>query len=257
MIATILILTGLTLREQAPSKTIQANTAIGLPKQTTDRIFALENAAVKVLRKIQPLLDAGRNAEAERMLATMLAQYPRLVPAKTLYAEALIRQGKDEEALGVLLDLQASGRVYGEGNAVRIALLRARLGQTGASRADWNPEIVMRYCEGLPEARASLPSVATPKGLETAWTLAAGYLTDLHGDTPGAAFYYARALALDPANAFVNLKMGDLELRTGKAASAARRYALAAKGAGRLKETAIRQGATARSVAGASSKGTG
>ena len=248
----ILIL--LAIQSKTSSNPISATTAIGLPKETTDRIFATERAAAKAVREARPLLDAGRNAEAERMLATVLARYPRLVPARTLYAEALIRQGKDAEALGVLLDLRDRQRVWSEGSAARIALLRARLGQTGASRADWRPEIVMRYCEGLPEARASLPSVATPKGLETAWSLAAGYLSDLHGDTPGAAFYYGRALALDPANAFANLKMGDLELRTGKAASAVGRYALAARGAGSLRETALRQGATARSVAEASSK---
>ena len=221
-----------------------------MPQATTDRIFALELAAKKTSDRARPLLDSGKYAEAEHLLENALAEYPRLVPAQVLLAEALIRQGKDAPALGVLLNLQIRTRLRSEGSDVRIALLRARLGETEASRADWSPEIVMRYLEPFPEARASLPSVATRKGLETAWTIAAGYLADLHGDTPGAAFYYARALALDPSNALVNLKMGDLDLRTGKASSAAGRYALAARAGGRMGEAALRGGRTARAVAG-------
>ena len=251
------------MRTDAPKEPIIKRLLQGLPDQGTredkaraqaQRINAVNEYAYRVSSKATVLLAKGEDAKAEQLLSIALDQHPDMIPLRELLSEALIHQSKDVQAMSILLDLRDRQHVYGEGNAVRIALLRARLGQIRASRADWSPEIVMRYCEGLPEARASLPSVATPKGLETAWSLAAGYLTDLHGDTPGAAFYYDRVLALDPANVFVNLKMGDLELRTGKAASAVGRYALAAKGTGRLKETAIRQGATARSVAEASSK---
>lgn len=232
-----------------PPKTLEIQAGTLLGRQMDEREKRLASEAARVSREAGALLSAGKNAEAEGVLRAALDLRPRLVPARSLLAEALIRQGKDAEALPILLDLRDRQHVWSEGGAVRVALLRARLGRTEASRADWSPEIVMRYCDGLPEARASLPSVASAKGLEAAWSVATGYLADLHGDSAGAAFYYGRVLALDPANAFVNLKMGDLELRRGKPASAASCYALAAKGAGRLREAALRQGAAAKALA--------
>ena len=217
----------------------------------TRRINSLNQVASQQSAQAEALMATGRCLDAERLLTNALSQHPQLVRLRGLLAEALIRQGKDSQALPYLLETQNGQRIWSEGNAVRIALLRARLGRTKESRADWNPEIVMRYCGGLPEARASLPSVTTAKGLETAWSLAAGYLADLHADDAGSAYYYGRALALDPNNAFVNLKMGDLELRKGRAASAVARYALAARGTGRLRAEALRQGETAKAMADA------
>ncbi len=145
------------------------------------------------------LIQKGDLAGAEAELRRALQMQPAYFPAMISLAQALVRQGRVEEALETTGRALRSADRPQAGAYVQLALLAVRAGRPVQA------ESLLRQLAGLRPEEAGIPA-------------ALGALAAEAGDSPGAERHLRAALAIDPACAEAMARLFQIRREAGREA---------------------------------------
>lgn len=163
-------------------------------------------------------LRAGDFATAERAARNGLAIVPESVHLLFLYGEALIRLGKNAEALRIWQDISFAheqgviGSHLRGGAFARVGLLLARMDLRNKSATMASPPYLDRVLPQSLKGTVGRPSV-NRRDLEVYWLTAIGLEAELYADDEECLYYFGSAIKLQPSAAIPNYRLGAMFLR--------------------------------------------
>jgi len=180
--------------------------------------------------KSRQAVNAGQYLKAEQMARQALTLLPdageiHAFGAEQALGEALLRQGKNQEALNTFTDLaKHNPQPY---VLCRVGLLLARLGRIEESRTLWNTKFETTWFGEDQQQDQFLPATDNQALLEGSWLL---QTEDQERTDDAIALYYAqKAVQLIPKNPILQLVLGDKYLESKKYAQAVAALKIAAK----------------------------
>jgi len=184
----------------APASAQQAGET---PPEVQRAVRELSRAAFKDIPLIKEAINRGAYADAERMAREGLAIMPKTGRLLGLQAEALLRAGRNAEALAALNDYREPSR--NDAWRARVALLKFRLGHKQESLQLANQGMVKDL---LPtHLKDHYPSPKTIIEVEAYWLFAIGLQEN---ETANNEYYFLASHRLRPQPVALNALLGNV-----------------------------------------------